>query len=1207
MKKMKKSKRIMLTLVITIVSASIFTVLTISNQIELAVPNKLNNFLPNNRGTIAFIEDFDTISYKDIGTTVDGWGKGTIYNSKISPPKLASLNLLPQEIDVKIYGNYAFVLTTNALRSVDISDPTNPIEIGVYSPITWAEEFDISSNHAYIPQEDSNEIIVIDISDPTNLVKVGSTLIENAFEIEDIFISGNFLYTHIRREFLGVDGIEVFDITDPIHPVRVAFHQCPISGYNWTTDIHVSGDYLYIVFDGGEIYIFDISDPTNPLLTGIYPRRGYSMSEAIFVSGAYAFLSYYRTKPRGVGIMVLDITDPSNPTLLTEIKTSGWMQEIVVIGDYLYGCQSGPQWTLPFGLQIINIADIYNPHDAGSNLLRVENPNQYYYTRRLEISGNYAYTIEKNGPNGLQVYDISMKDLFESPCIANSKKINEEGHVSSAMISAIDSIPSNTNIQYHLSADGGTNWEDVSLGESRIFLYPGFDLRWRASLSTNDPKITPSIDQISINYELDRPPTMDVILEPERQNYSSAPIFSHLGFNDDVALDDGWYQIDSYSEDWTSLFIDCGDVEWNYDGWVMPDFKSFSGGLHTIYFKVSDEVGNIKGENGEWSWEFYKELPIDSTPPVIAIEYQDGDGTDGNPGKWNVYAYDDESGINEDTVNILIDGEFAGDALGDYDVPNTLGDHAISVEVENNDGYLGSDSDSITITDDDTSNPVINYMYTGDGTDGNPGEIIVTASDESGLSVDPSGTYTVPNSLGTHVFEFTAIDNDNDRVDDALTEKVIIEITIYDDDITPPIIDIQYIGSGFDEDPGYFEWNIFDIDSGINHVNITVIYESTEGLDDYIIYPEGSEIGSWNLPPNLGIYTIRIFARDNDDDRTLFVDSLTTELTRDQEILDDDVDPPELSNLVIIPDIFEINVTFDATDESGIGDISTFINGELIEPLTRVQHGNTYSLIFENQWLFEIGTSEVVIQVEDGDDDRPNDTLISLIIGTFENILYQMYEHVDWQIEELKNYIDEYLCPRNARFLNRKLTRAQDHLNEAFSHIEDGKIICGLFHDAIAKVMVQITEFKVELLNRLDRIDDEQAEYIIDSIHTIRNNIVLLIGASTGEEQAHEIALIEVELLNLKDFIEDEIPCCVGRCLRAKISCSAKLLELALFKISMGYSIDCILEYTQCKLEHAISKINFLLEGGKIPEDVANYLIEKISNIIGDIEQLKNN
>jgi len=661
-----------------------------------------------------------------------------------------------------------------------------------------------------------------------------------------------------------------------------------------------------------------------------------------------------------------------------------------------------------------------------------------------------------------------------------------------------------------------------------------------------------------------------------------------------------------------------GQIVWNqYDGF---DYEIMIYDLNTgIMTQITendydDYVTSI--HNGQITWvrwdgndyDIFLATPtMDSTPPVITIDYKLGERTDGNPGKWNIIADDDESGINEDTITVLIDGEFAGDILGDYDVPNTLGEHTIYVEVENNDGYLGFESDSVTIIDDDTSYPEMIYIYTGDGTDGNPGEVIVTASDDSGLSVDPSGAYPVPNSLGTHNFMFTATDNDNDRVDDALTRTVEITIDIIDDDSAPPEILIDYTGSGLDSDPGYFEWNVFDLDSGISEINITISYESTEGSDDYVINLEGTEAGTWNLPPNLGVYTLEISVRDNDNDRTLIVDSLTTELTRDQDILDDDVVSPELSNLILIPSIFEINISFTAIDESGIGDISTFINGELIEPITQIQYGNTYSFIFENKWLFQSGVSEVVIQVEDGDDDRPNDVLTSFITGAFENVLYPTYEYIIWQLEELKNYIDENSCPHVVRSLNRKLTQAQDHLYEAFNYFEDGSITCALFHDYLAKLFIRFAEHRTEIFNRKGLIEDYHAEYIIDSLHEIRNNIVLLMGASTGEEQAYEIALIEVELLNLKDFIEDEIPCCVGRCLSAKISCSAKLLELALFKISKGYSIDCILEYTQCKLEHAITKINFLLEKCKIPEDVANYLIEKISSIIEDIEAIKNN
>ena len=351
---------------------------------------------------------------------------------------------------------------------------------------------------------------------------------------------------------------------------------------------------------------------------------------------------------------------------------------------------------------------------------------------------------------------------------------------------------------------------------------------------------------------------------------------------------------------------------------------------------------------------------------------------------------------------------------------------------------------------------------------------------------------------------------------------------------------------------------------------------------------------------------MKFFTRDNDNDRALIVDSLTTELVRAQEIVDDDIMSPELSNIEIIPDIFEINITFDAIDESGVGDISTFINGEFIEPLIQAQNENTYSLIFDNQWAFESGTHKVKIQVEDGDNDRPNDTLTSQITGTFESILYQMYEYIDWQLEGLKNYINENLYPCIASFLNRKLSRAQYHLDEAFSYIENEKIICALFHDAMAKAMVQITEFKVEILNRLDRIDDEHAEYIIDSLHTIRNNVVLLMGASTGKEQGYTIASIEVDLLNLYDFIEEEINWRKSWSLKYLLRSATRMLERAIFKISMNLNIECLLECALRKLEWAMCKVNRLLDRGKITQELANLLLDKINQSYTDIEVVKN-
>jgi hypothetical protein len=124
------------------------------------------------------------------------------------------------------------------------------------------------------------------------------------------------------------------------------------------------------------------------------------------------------------------------------------------------------------------------------------------------------------------------------------------------------------------------------------------------------------------------PPTMESITEPEGQYYNVAPIFSNFGFEDDVDLDDGWYQMDSYSGSWTVLFTNVAGTSWDSDNWSMPGFNELAEGSHTIYFKASDDAGNIEGEAGEWKWQFYKDI----TPPTDPTNVN---STSHTPGVWS--------------------------------------------------------------------------------------------------------------------------------------------------------------------------------------------------------------------------------------------------------------------------------------------------------------------------------------------------------------------------------------------------------------------------------------------------------------------------------------------------------------------------------------------------------------------------------------------
>jgi len=112
-------------------------------------------------------------------------------------------------------------------------------------------------------------------------------------------------------------------------------------------------------------------------------------------------------------------------------------------------------------------------------------------------------------------------------------------------------------------------------------------------------------------------PTMETIAEAEGQYYNTVPVLSNFGFDDETALDDGWYQMDSYSGSWVSLFTDDPDTAWDSDNWTVPGFAGLGEGSHTIYFKASDDNSNVEGESGEWSWQFYKDTVAPSDPTGV--------------------------------------------------------------------------------------------------------------------------------------------------------------------------------------------------------------------------------------------------------------------------------------------------------------------------------------------------------------------------------------------------------------------------------------------------------------------------------------------------------------------------------------------------------------------------------------------------------------
>jgi parallel beta-helix repeat protein len=247
----------------------------------------------------------------------------------------------------------------------------------------------------------------------------------------------------------------------------------------------------------------------------------------------------------------------------------------------------------------------------------------------------------------------------------------------------------------------------------------------------------------------------------------------------------------------------------------------------------------------------------DHIAPEINIDYFGG-GTDSDPGYIVVTATD----------NIGLGVNPSGTYYLDHLIIDTPQEWTF-IAVDNDDDRPGDSLTttvpySITLVDDDTTLPQIDLAYDGDFTDANPGTLYITASDSSGLFLDPTQNIIVPTEPGTYTWVLTAIDDDNDRPGDRLTYVWPISGTIIDDDSEAPIINVEYFGGGTDADPGY----------------IVVTASDNVGLS---VNPSGT----YFLPATPGTHTWTFTATDNDNDRP--DDSLTTVLTYSKLLTDKDV------------------------------------------------------------------------------------------------------------------------------------------------------------------------------------------------------------------------------------------------------------------------------------------------------------------------------
>ncbi|MBO8166587.1 MAG: leucine-rich repeat domain-containing protein, partial [Kosmotoga sp.] len=287
-----------------------------------------------------------------------------------NPIQVGHLDADGYAVGVHVSGNYAYVADRkNGLVIVDITAPTNPVQVGHLDTL-YAEGVYISGNYAYVA-DGGNGLVIVDITDPTKPVQIGHLDTNYALGVH---VSGNYAYVADHS-----NGLVIADVTDPTNPVQVG-HLDKAEAWG----VHVSGNYAYVADRINGLVIADITDPTKPVQVGHLDTDGYA--EGVHVSGNYAYVADGFN-----GLVIVDITDPTNPVQVGHLDTN-WTAGVHVSGNYAYVADGGN------GLVIVDITDPTNPIQVG----HLDTDDS---ARGVYISGNYAYVADCE--NGLVIVDIT--------------------------------------------------------------------------------------------------------------------------------------------------------------------------------------------------------------------------------------------------------------------------------------------------------------------------------------------------------------------------------------------------------------------------------------------------------------------------------------------------------------------------------------------------------------------------------------------------------------------------------------------------------------------------------------------------------------------------------------------------------------------------------------------------------------------------------
>ncbi|MHA2277415.1 MAG: LVIVD repeat-containing protein, partial [Candidatus Kariarchaeaceae archaeon] len=279
---------------------------------------------------------------------------------------------------------------SSAAKSLELQ---NKSQQTTYSPCLIGEiqigvthEVFVENDYAYVTTNDA--LVIIDISNPSSPERINEINMEGFGPVTVVRDELAYIINMASHEFL------IANVSSPENPDTIGRYD-PDLDWESFDDLMIKlalvDNYLYVLSNVLDLMVFNVQDPTNPILIGEYNTGDGNAGLAI----TNDVLFYTNNE---IGIKVLNITNRTTPYQIASLNMDRGVfdldshEEILYVSNYF------------FGVMILNISDPFNPRLISS---LGETPNVMDPPRSRAVSGNDTFLAIAKMERGVSFVDVS--------------------------------------------------------------------------------------------------------------------------------------------------------------------------------------------------------------------------------------------------------------------------------------------------------------------------------------------------------------------------------------------------------------------------------------------------------------------------------------------------------------------------------------------------------------------------------------------------------------------------------------------------------------------------------------------------------------------------------------------------------------------------------------------------------------------------------